>query len=142
MFSSLGGTIKDKIFSIVLILIIIVVLYFGTKKIITLIKGAQLSEKSELQQLINSGQTLSYTESQYKTYANKLYVAMKGLGTDTTAIYAVFNAMRNTADVMKLVTAFGVRDEEDLSEWMAGEKFLDIEIINKTLRAKGIEYQF
>ncbi|MCL2132291.1 MAG: hypothetical protein FWH36_07570 [Lentimicrobiaceae bacterium] len=67
---------------------------------------------------------------------------MKGLGTDTSAVYAVFNAMNNKADVLKLVSAFGIRDNEDLGQFMGGETLLSVSKINTTLATKGIDYQF
>ena len=142
LFGFLGGDIKTKIFSMVIIVLLIVLLIFGGKKLINFFKSMQITEKSELNNLILSGERLTYAESQYKVFADKIYTAMKGLGTDTSAVYTVFNAMNNKADVLKLVTVFGVRDDETLAEWMGGEKFLSVSQINKTLSNKGIDYQF
>jgi hypothetical protein len=142
MFSFLGGSVKEQIFSLVLILLLCVVAYFGIKKLVMFFKSMQFAEKNELNDLLVSGQKLSYPESQYKVFADKLYVAMKGLGTDRDAVYNVFNAMVNKADLMKLITSFGVRDGETLAEWMNGETFLSIDNINKILSNKGIDYTF
>jgi len=142
IFGFLGGDIKTKSFSILIILIIVFLLVWGGKKLVVYLKGLQFSEKNELNKELMAGERLSYSESQYKAFADKLYVAMKGVGTDTNAVYSVFNAMNNKADVLKLVTTFGLRDGETLTEWMGGEWRLSVAQINKTLSLKGIDYQF
>ena len=142
LFGFLGGDVKTKLFSIVIILIIVALLIFGGSKLVKWIKSFQLTEKGELSNALLSGQKLSYAESQYKVFADKLFAAMSGLGTDSSAVYAVFNAMNNRADVLKLVTVFGVRKDESLAEWLNGEFWLDVSKINKILSTKGIDYQF
>ena len=142
LFGFLGGDVKTKIFSIVIILLVVVLLVWGGKKLVNFFKSMQLDVKSELNAALLSGQKLSYSESQYKVFADKLHTAMKGLGTDTNAVYSVFNQMNNRADVLQLVKAFGVRGGETLAEWLNGEFWLKVETINKTLSTKGIDYSF
>ena len=142
IFGFLGGDIKTKIFTLIVIILLVVLLVWGGSKLISWIKSLLLSERSELNSALLSGEKLSYSESQYKSFADKLYVAMKGLSTDTTAIYSVFNAMNNKADVLKLVTAFGVRDGETLTAWLGGEWRLSVAKLNEILMLKGIDYQF
>jgi hypothetical protein len=137
IFGFLGGDVKTKIFSIVIIVLILFLLVWGGKKIAVMIKGAKLSLDASL-----SSEPASYSSSQYSTFADTLYGAMKGLSTDTTAVYGVFNSMKNKTDVLKLIAAFGVRDGETLAQWMAGEWRLNMDTINKTLQTKGIDYQF
>jgi len=51
---------------------------------------------------------LSYSLTQYDTWAAQLKQAMIGWGTDNEAIYRVFRYMKNNADVLQLIKAFGV----------------------------------
>lgn len=86
---------------------------------------------------------LSYSDSDYVNLANKLYVAMKGVGTDEDAIFSVFLLMNTESDVRKLVNAFGTKKKETLSEWLLGDLSTnDINKINSILAEKGINYNF
>ena len=144
LFGFLGGDIKTKLFSIAIIALIIIVLVWQGRNILNWIKMKQIEKQlnREIKNEALLGNGLSFSESQYKVFADTLYGAMKGLGTDTNAVYGVFNAMNTKADILKLVSAFGSRDGESLSQWMAGEWKLSISNINKILASKGIDYQF
>lgn len=120
---------------------------------------------SELAQLANQGMTASYSDSEFEVFSAKLVEAMNGCGTDENQVYAVFEALRNNADILKLITVFGLRyyqpcaaDEPlsylrwqfddkafggDLSHWIAFDlSQTEIAHINETLRNSGINYQF
>jgi hypothetical protein len=143
LFSNLGDKTSDKIFSVVLIAVLIVGGYFGIKFLISRIKNTMLSTREELNTEMSKGGKLSYSDSQFVVFADKLYLSMKGVGTDEETIFAVFNSMNTKADVLKLVIAFGVRDNESLSQWISGDlSFSDISKINKILTTKGIDYNF
>ncbi len=137
---------KRMIALIILIVVIIIVYFVFRNKI----KGlfSNLQNKVENNQALNeeikaTGESTTYTESAYKTYAQRLYNAMKGIGTDEATIYAVFNEMRNTADVLKLVAVYGIRDNETLSQWLHGDlSSREIKKLNQILTSKGINYQF
>ncbi len=64
---------------------------------------------AELAILQAQGVKLSYPTGQYLIYADRLAQAMDGCGTDEDMIYSVFDAMKNNADVLQLVTSFGLR---------------------------------
>jgi hypothetical protein len=120
---------------------------------------------AELALLQSQGIRPSYQLSQYLSYADKLVQAMNGCGTDESMIYSVFNAMKNEADVLQLITSFGLRyytpcpvsdpisytiwqfnDHAyggELSTWLSYD-LSDNEIskINSILRSKGITFQF
>lgn len=111
------------------------------------------SAEDEVKQLAQSGQVTHYTTSQMAGFADKLYKAMDGQGTDEEQIGAVFNYMQNKADVLQLIKAFGIREYEDpffvsydynLTQWLNEELDEDEieEYINAPLRAKGINYKF
>lgn len=58
--------------------------------------------------------TPTYSQSQYKTYADRLFEAMNGTGTDTDAITTVFSNMKNRGDVLNLIAAYGVKQLTNL----------------------------
>lgn len=72
----------------------------------------------------------TYQPSQYKTYAQTLFTAMDGAGTDWDPIKNVFDDMKNDLDILYLIDAFGTRkgtswfassDETDLASWLADD---------------------
>jgi len=144
IFGFLGGDVTTKIFATILIIVIIALLIWQGKRITTWFKNYKkvTQEKDELSALKAGGVQVSYSQSQFNTFADKLHQAMKGPGTNTTNVYAVFNAMNNKADVLELIKAFGVRDKDNLVEYMSKEWLLSIPNINKILATKGIDYQF
>ena len=86
---------------------------------------------------------LSYNEADYTVFANKLYAAMKGLGTDEDAIFSVFQLMNTESDVRQLINAFGTKKGETLSQWLLGDlSAADIAKINGILAYNGINYRF
>lgn len=129
-----------------------------------LLKASQAAN-SELAQLANQGIRPTYTDSQFEAFCVKIDGAVAGCGTDEESIYDVFRAMRNEADIRKLVSSFGVRyftpcvysDPVSYSIWLTNHQaypgdlasFLatdlstgDIREINDILKGNGIEYQF
>ena len=91
---------------------------------------------------INKAQ-LSYNQSDYINFANRLEAAMKGPGTDEDSIFSVFMMMKNESDVRQLINTFGSRKGENLSEWLLGDLSTDdINAINGILARNGINYSF
>jgi len=74
-------------------------------------QARKLSEDAskEVAELGKKGIMPSYGQSQYESYVLKLVLAMDGCGTDEQSVYNVFEAMKNKADVLKLISTFGVR---------------------------------
>jgi len=58
----------------------------------------------------------SYSPAQMKTFANTLYSAMDGVGTDEAAVLGVFKQLNNDLDLLYLIDAFGTRTG---SSWLA-----------------------
>lgn len=128
----------------ILVLVIAIVIVFKYKDIKNLIM-----DKTANQKLVDEANTtikvedISITQDQFHTYAQKLYKAMKGAGTDEKAIYEVFEAMNSRSDVQQLIKTFGVKDGENLAEWLYDDLSAgDIEHINAILATKSINYQF
>lgn len=96
---------------------------------------------------VETGQTTSLANASYYQYANQLYNAFRphmfGWGTDESAVYNVFNNMNNTADVLKLVQAFGVKDGKTLESWIRSElSTSELRKLNYILSSRGIQYTF
>jgi len=140
---------KRLITILIVLIIVALIIYFSWSKIKGLFRNLQLKsiKNDEINEEIANGNLPSYPDTKYKEFANRLYTAMKGAGTDQKTIKAVFEEMNNITDVLKLVQAFGVRDGEDLHQWLDGEvhwwKPGNIKKeINNILTRKGIFYKF
>lgn len=109
-------------------------------------RAGQVSEViGEVASLQAQGVSKSYTNNQYNSYADRLYYAMKGLGTDEEEIGRVFSDMQNDLDVIALTNAFGVRDGYTLQAWLRGDLGSAAEMnryVNDILRMKGITKTF
>lgn len=119
----------------------------------------------ELGRLAARGIRPTYLNSEFELMAGALVQAMNGCGTDEEMILDVFRKMRNDADVLKLITVFGVRfyqpcaasqplsylrwmwDDQSfgggIGEWLSYDLSSGyIEDINDILRSRGITYSF
>ncbi len=93
----------------------------------------------------------SYPDTQYKILADKLEQCFQGYG--TCSDFSAWEAMKNDADVLKLIQAFGVRTISsgkwnptpdtigNLSTILADEGS-SFDVINGMLAKKGIKYRF
>jgi len=95
--------------------------------------------KTELQQILQKNLTLppdqrqlpTVTPAQMKIYANNLYTAMDGGGTNfDDGIKPVMEKMNSDVDILNLIAAFGTRhgsswfassDDTDLATWFADD---------------------
>jgi hypothetical protein len=137
-------------------------LFRAVKKKADEAKGIKPSASSELPVNISTDikeqakkTPLSYPLSVYETYAQDLYGAMYRFGTEESTIFRIMGYMKNDADVLQLIKAFGVRKagagqmfagNGTLNEFFSDElDSTDIGIINKTLASKNnptIKYRF
>lgn len=108
-----------------------------------------IQTKSELDKILEGNTKLppnmqilpSVTPSQMKSYADTMHRAMKGPGTNEKGITDTLDRMQNDLDVMFLIEAFGVRDEDNLSQWLEDDGM--IELANKVLATNPkITYRF
>lgn len=60
---------------------------------------------------------LTQPKTNYTLYANQLYTAMNGLGTDEETIYRVLGHLQTADDWNQLVKAFGTKKA---SSWLSG----------------------
>lgn len=126
------------------IVIVLLVVFWGKIKGLfeSLVNKTALN--SELQDHIQeTGETPTLSNATFNMLANKLYTAMKGVGTDEDTVYSVFGQLGNTADVLKLITVFGTKDGETLDQWIRGDlSSWEINKLNRLLANKGIVYSF
>lgn len=72
---------------------------------------------------------LSYTDLEYDNFAERLFDAMSGPGTDEDTVYSILKRLNNKSDWNKLIQSFGVREtdawysswEGNLMEWLVDE---------------------
>lgn len=109
--------------------------------------------KSDANDLLNQGVKYSYLVSQYNTFADKIFSALKGASEDEDMIKAVMSSMKNDLDVLALIEAYGTRDA---SYWAfetakydlvtALNAYLEADeietYVNAPLRINNIKYQF
>ncbi len=64
----------------------------------------------EAADLQRKGIKLTRPQSQIDSIANSFFVAMNGIGSDSTAIYAAASQIRNQADLLAVKKAYGIRE--------------------------------
>ncbi len=128
---------------IIKIIVIIIAVVFGIRYFRKYMKKRKnKAVLNELDKDINVSK-LTYHLSYYGIWANDLFNAMDGVGTDEQAIYDVFKKMKTKDDVLQLITAFGVQDNETLSQWLISELSSEERAtLNRLLSDKNINYQF
>ena len=134
--------------------------YYAVKGISNIVKNkgvrdsnrATSGDLKDLNKNQSTAQTI--TESQAEAYSSALVSAMEGLGTDETAIKSVFSKLKNDADVLAVMSAFGTREigsgswfvpnyRGDLAGALRDElDSAEIDKINSTLASKNIKFRF
>lgn len=111
-------------------------------------------EESELKALIKSGNPPKLSKAEVLAKANQLQAAFNGIGTDFNAIIRVFIQVKNYADLLALISVYGVRKinsgiylvpdfEGTLPQAITKEcSPEEVAVINKELGKKGITYRF
>lgn len=82
----------------------------------------------------------TYTDSFYKSMANKIYDAMKGWGTDYDQIEDEIIQLKTNRDAELLDNAFSIRDKMSLGAWLNSEGVLDE--VHDQLERMNLEYTF
>jgi hypothetical protein len=126
--------------------------------------GGREAEK-ELIELAKKGIKPSYSPSQYTNWVQRLVEAISDCGTDEASVYSVFQNMKNKADVLSLISSFGVQyyrpcgatqpisyakylfDNKSFGGSLATFLQYDLSVsemqkINKILEGKKIDYKF
>lgn len=139
-----------KLISIgILCLIAFLILWFMWRKLKSGLTSTadRIKDSVQLQEyMTTTGQSLTYTQTEYESMAKQLYTAMYGAGTDEESVESVFDKVKNDADVYKLISVFGKKkgylswDDEDLYEWIKNDGMSDE--VNDILESKGITVRF
>jgi cell division protein FtsL len=105
-----------------------------------------------IQKQESEGNTPSFSDAEYIQFANMIEQATNGVGTDKQIIYGVFEKMKNTADVLKLMQTYGKRMNDlffvpmgrfSLSEILISElSTSERATLNAKLSKKGITISF
>lgn len=101
----------------ILIILAIVALYYGWKKIKEIYSDISDSVNSRLDNPVNSN-NLTYNGAWYKNAADTLFAAMSGAGTDEDTIFGVIQQLVTQDDWNELVRKYGTRT---LSRFLQGD---------------------
>jgi hypothetical protein len=128
------------------------------------LEAQKLADK-EISDLKKNGIVPSLSPTQFEVFSAKISEAINGCGTDEDAIYQVFNSLKNRADILSLISAFGIRyyrpcagtDPISYTRWMINNNTFggdlstllsydldstEIAKINNILKAKNIDFTF
>ena len=130
-------------------------IYKGVKVALTKSSPSSQQAQDDLKVLSNQGVRPSYPDTQFSSWAEQLHEALKFTFTDEDAVYRVFGFMKNDADVIKLIQAYGLRPEIGTTfvSWFDTDMTLPQQIgsamttdeiaeINKILASKRIKFRF
>jgi uncharacterized protein YuzB (UPF0349 family) len=140
LIAAASGININKIIKIIVIIVAVIIGYRYLKKYLK--KRKNQAVLSELDKDINVSK-LTYQLSYYGIWAKDLFNAMDGVGTNEQVIYDVIKKMQTKDDVLQLITAFGVEEEETLTQWIVSElSSSERATLNRLLTDKNINYQF
>jgi len=105
--------------------------------------------KNDIEAYAKAGIKQSYVDSQYKSWHDTILKEGEALNTDENKIYAIFRAMKNEVDLLKLqeyTYDWGLlfKYNDTLQDYLT-KNVLDtdeIDQVNLILKAKRINYQF
>ncbi len=137
--------LKNKLFQRVILFAVILLLVYMSYKFLGKI-GKDIkhnkdvkTRKKDLQEVLDGstenigGSALSdvktYTTPDYTLFADSLFAAMDGAGTDEQTIFAILSALRTKADWLATVSAFGNKEASSylssfngsLTKWLSDE---------------------
>lgn len=139
---------KYKIY--IIVVAIVAVLAIGTWAVLKFTSlGKKMDERiveEKLGKALDSEiakEAVTLTPADAELHAQRLYTAMKGMGTDEDAIYSVFLNLKTKGDVLYLIQVFGVKDHETLVQWITSElNSKERTKLNSILANKNIDYTF
>lgn len=115
--------------------------------------AAQTVDKvqGEAANLLAQGMKKTYSDAQYRIWADNIRNAMFDLGTNEATLYTVFRYLKNDLDFLALYASFGIRTyytfgipngDWNMSQWFEEElDSSEIAELNKILSAAGIKYR-
>ena len=139
---------KYKIY--IIVVAIVAILAIGTWAVLKFTSlGKKMDERiveEKLGKTLDSEiakEAVTLTPADAELHAQRLYTAMKGMGTDEDAIYSVFLNLKTKGDVLYLIQVFGVKDHETLVQWITSElNSKERTKLNSILANKNIDHTF
>ncbi len=127
---------------IVAVIIIVCVVKYKDIKGLIVDKKANQDLIDQVNEELNA-ENISLTQLQLQAIVSKLVSAMDGWGTNEKKIYAAFEELNSRSDVLQLIKTFGVKDGQNLNEWLHDDlNATEIAHINEILASKNINYKF
>ncbi len=124
----------------VVVIVAVIVFYLNYSKIKEWIQEKKLEK--EIAADIDSS-NISISTTMMRQYADRLYTAMKGWGTDEDTIYDVFGNFHSSDEVLQLIKVYGTRDNMTLPQWIIDElNTKERKKLNTLLTNNGVTYQF
>jgi len=132
---------------------IILAIIYGPKLWKWATRSAEVANMAVMAAQVNKG-NLSYPLNQFNVYADQLFQAMDGNGTDEEAIYAIFRAMNNADDLSQLIVTYGTREITDPLPWNPNKNMTlaaalrdeldseELKTVNMIIAGKAIKYSF
>jgi len=82
----------------------------------------------------------AFPAAYYETLANRIFIAMKGLGTNEKEVINVIDQLSSNRDAGMLDAAFGIRQNESLGSWLLSDgEALNVEL---QMQKNGLNYTF
>jgi hypothetical protein len=115
-------------------------------------KDTKSAPGNDLNKLQINGRKLSFSPSEYGLMAQKLFLAMDGVGTNKANVMSVLYSMRNGDDMLMLIKQFGVKrhgfitslwfgEDLNLIGWLNSEfKGSDLEQVGTIFRSFGVPF--
>lgn len=99
-------------------------------------------EAADIKEELAAGIQPTWKPYKYKEYADSLYSALNGAGTNELAVSKVFEHIINDIDYKMLNNAFGYRDGDNMTTWLRDDLSQDwIAQINGMLARNGVTFR-
>lgn len=123
----------------VIVLLVLILIFWD--KIKDTIKTSSVDK--ELKEEIKTAGDGQMSQANIRQTADILYQAMEGWGTDEQAIYDAFTRIHTYADLVKVISAFGIRDDKTLPQYIVSElSTSERRKLNNIIASNGIDYAF
>jgi len=124
----------------VVVTVIVIVVCINYAKIKNWI--SERKYENEIDAAIDSS-NVCISAAMMRQYADRLYTAVKGWGTDEDAIYDVFGNFTTNDEIMQLIKIFGTRGGMTLPQWILDDMTAkERKKLNLILTNNGVSYQF
>ena len=123
----------------VIVLLVLILIFWD--KIKDTIKTSSVDK--ELKEEIKTAGDGQMSQANIRQIADTIYQAMEGWGTDEQVIYDAFTRIHTYADIIKVISAFGIRDDKTLPQYIVSElSTSERRKLNNIIASNGIDYAF